>query len=184
MVCGFQHSKKSPTYPYVCPSMTTMDWRKRRCWNSDLQSWLHESVQEEDCGLWERWWKPDFYLKNTLEQVTTSHWANREKSWPHAITLGQITHTLCSRWPKKMSHRPQGFIWVNYPEPSHFSLALALHFLLCSLAYLASDLLGNISCLWPCIHPLGLPMLSFWPSQCCLRTGLPSSPGSCWSSQS
>ena len=32
--------------------------------------------------------------------------------------------------------------------------------------------------------PFRLAMLSFWPSQCSLRTGLPSSPGFCWSSQS
>lgn len=31
--------------------------------------------------------------------------------------------------------------------------------------------------------PLRLAMLSFWPSQCSLRAGLPSSPGSCWSLQ-
>ena len=62
---------------------------------SDPQSWLQELVQEKDCGLGECWWEPDFYLKNALEQVTTSHWANWEKSWPHAITLGPThPHTM------------------------------------------------------------------------------------------
>lgn len=95
-------------------------------------------------------------------QVTTSHWANQGKSQPHAIILGQLTHILCGRQPKKMSSRPQGLICGNCLEPSHFTPALILHFLLCSFAHLAQDLLGTVSYLWPSlIHPLGLPCSTF-----------------------
>lgn len=91
--------------------------------------------------------------------------------------LGQLAHTLCSRQPKKMSCRPQGLIWFNCLKTSHFTTALALHFLLCSFAYLASDL-GAITYLWSCIHASGLPCSAFDPHG--LRTGLPSSTDSSW----
>lgn len=161
-----------------CPSMRTRSWRKGRCWNSQLCiGQLQELVQEEGCGLAECWWEPASHLKNALKQVT-SHWGNQGKSRRLAIILGQLTHTLCGRWPRKMSHRPQGLIQGNCLEPSHFTPALALHFLLCSFAYLAPDFIGIVSYL-----PFRFATLSFWHSQCSLRTALPSSPGSSCSLQ-
>lgn len=47
-------------------------------------------------------------------------------------------------------------------KPSHFAATLPLHFLLCSFAYLAPDLLETLFYLWPCIiHPLGFPCSVF-----------------------
>lgn len=94
-----------------CPFMTTRHCGKRRCWKSQLLTGQLQELVQEGCELAEYWWEPASHLKNAPEQVITSHWANQGKSRPHAIILGQLTHTLCGRWPKKMSHRPQGLIW-------------------------------------------------------------------------